>query len=146
MKEGVEMIVKQISAYVENTTGRLLPAVKALGDAGVNILAMTIADAEDYGILRCIVDDPDKAGAVLKENGFSAAVTEVIAVELEDRPGGLVRTLEVLSSSGISVDYLYSVVRSREGHALLVVKVSDAERAAQRLTQEGIRLVCRDDF
>ena len=91
------MLIKQMSVFVENTTGRLAQLTRVLGNDGIDIKASCIADTVDFGILRCIVDDPEEATRVLKEHGFTASITEVIAVELEDRPGGFADVLEILA-------------------------------------------------
>ena len=106
------MLIKQMSVFVENTTGRLAELTRVLGNDGIDIKASCIADTVDFGILRCIVDDPEEATKVLKENGFTASITEVIAVELEDRPGGFADVLEILAKEQIGVDYIYSTIRS----------------------------------
>ena len=140
------MLVKQMSVFVENTTGRLCELTKVLAQNDIDIKAMCIADTVDFGILRCIVDDPEKATAVLKSKGFTASITEVMAVELSDKPGGLASVLEILSSEGISVDYIYSTIRSRNGYALIVIKVADPEKAIKLLQDNGINLYCKEDF
>ena len=131
------MLVKQMSVFVENTTGRLCELTKVLAQNDIDIKAMCIADTVDFGILRCIVDDPEKATAVLKSKGFT---------ELNDKPGGLASVLEILSSEGISVDYIYSTIRSRNGYALIVIKVADPEKAIQLLQDNGISLFSKEDF
>lgn len=140
------MLVKQMSVFVENTTGRLCELTKVLAKNNIDIKAMCIADTIDFGILRCIVDDPEKATEVLKKSGFTASITEVLAVELNDKPGGLSHVLEILSSEGISVDYIYSTIRSRSGHALIVIKVTDSQKAIDLLNSKGVNLFCKRDF
>ena len=94
----------------------------------------------DFGILRCIVDDPEEATKVLKSNGFTASITEVIAVELADRPGGFADVLEVLAAEKIGVDYIYSTIRSKEGTAVIVLKVEDPQQAIDVLQKHDIKL------
>lgn len=134
------MLIKQMSVFVENTTGRLAELTRVLADDGIDIKASCIADTVDFGILRCIVDDPEEATRVLKENGFTASITEVIAVELEDRPGGFADVLEVLAKEKIGVDYIYSTVRSKEGAAVIVIKVEDPRKAVEVLEKHDIKL------
>lgn len=134
------MLIKQMSVFVENTTGRLADLTRVLADAGIDIKASCIADTVDFGILRCIVDDPEAATKVLKENGFTASITEVIAVELADRPGGFADVLEVLSAEKIGVDYIYSTIRSKEGTAIIVLKVEDPQQAINVLQKHNVKL------
>ncbi len=134
------MLIKQMSVFVENTTGRLADLTRALADAGIDIKASCIADTVDFGILRCIVDKPEKATKVLQEGGFTASITEVIAVELADRPGGFADVLEVLAAEKIGVDYIYSTIRSKEGTAIIVLKVEEPEKAVDVLQKNNVKL------
>ena len=140
------MYIKQILVFVENSTGRLSNFTKVLAENDVDMKALCIADTVDFGILRCIVDDPEKATRILNENGFTASITEVLAVEMKDIPGGLHSVLEVLSSKGIGVDYVYSIIRSREGYAVIVIKVAKPEEAGEVLKEAGIKLYCQHDL
>ena len=123
------MLMKQMSVFVENTTGRLSDLTGVLAQNNVDIIACTIADTVDFGILRCIVEDPEKATEILKEHGFTASITEVIAVSVEDRPGGLDKILKILAKAGIGVDYIYSTIRAVEGEATIIMKVEDPKKA-----------------
>ena len=134
------MLIKQMSVFVENTTGRLAQLTRVLGNDGIDIKASCIADTVDFGILRCIVDDPEEATRVLKEHGFTASITEVIAVELEDRPGGFADVLEILAKENIGVNYIYSTVRSQEGAAIIVLKVEDPQKAIDVLLSSNVKL------
>ncbi|MEG0829886.1 MAG: hypothetical protein RSD88_05275 [Anaerovoracaceae bacterium] len=140
------MIVKQMSVFVENTTGRLSELTEVLAKYEIDIKAMCIADTVDFGILRCIVSDADEATRELKKNGFTASITEVIAVELNDHPGGLDAVLKVLCKEDIAVDYIYSTIRSSKGKALIIIKVADPRRAIEVLTKAGVVLHCIDDL
>lgn len=134
------MLIKQMSVFVENTTGRLAQLTRVLGNAGIDIKASCIADTVDFGILRCIVDNPEEATKVLKEHGFTASITEVIAVELEDRPGGFADVLEILAKENIGVNYIYSTIRSKEGAAIIVLKVEDPQKAIDVLQSSDVKL------
>ena len=134
------MLIKQMSVFVENTTGRLAQLTRVLGNDGIDIKASCIADTVDFGILRCIVDDPEEATRVLKEHGFTASITEVIAVELEDRPGGFADVLEILAKENIGVNYIYSTSRSKEGAAIIVLKVEDPQKAIDVLLSNNVKL------
>ena len=134
------MLIKQMSVFVENTTGRLAQLTRVLGNDGIAIKASCIADTVDFGILRCIVDDPEEATRVLKEHGFTASITEVIAVELEDRPGGFADVLEILAKENIGVNYIYSTIRSKEGAAIIVLQVEDPQKAIDVLLSNNVKL------
>ena len=129
-----------MSVFVENTTGRLAQLTRVLGNDGIDIKASCIADTVDFGSLRCIVDDPEEATRVLKEHGFTASITEVIAVELEDRPGGFADVLEILAKENIGVNYIYSTIRSKEGAAIIVLKVEDPQKAIDVLLSNNVKL------
>ena len=129
-----------MSVFVQNTTGRLAQLTRVLGTDGIDIKASCIADTVDFGILRCIVDDPEEATRVLKEHGFTASITEVIAVELEDRPGGFADVLEILAKENIGVNYIYSTIRSKEGAAIIVLKVEDPQKAIDVLLSNNVKL------
>lgn len=123
------MLVKQMSVFVENTTGRLADLTGVLAENNIDIIACTIADTVDFGILRCIVEEPEKATEILKKHGFTASITEVVSVSLEDKPGGLDKVLRKLAAEDISVDYIYSTIRSEEGKAIIIMKVEDPKKA-----------------
>lgn len=134
------MLIKQMSVFVENTTGRLGELTRVLADDGIDIKAASIAETVDFGILRCIVDDPEEATKALKEKGFTASITEVIAVELADRPGGFAHVLEILAKEQIGVDYIYSTIRSKEGTAAIVMKAADPKAAIEILQKHDVKL------
>ena len=115
------MIVKQVSVFVENTVGRLAELTKILTDNDIDLKASTIAETVDFGILRCIVEDPEKTVKILTENGFSASISEVTGVSLEDKPGGLHKVLAALAEAGIAVNYIYSTIKSAEGKAIIMI-------------------------
>lgn len=135
------MFVKQISVFVENKKGRLYKMTKVLGDNGIDLIALSIADTTNFGILRCIVSDPQKAIAVLKENGFTASATEVLAVEVPDVPGGLASVLEILKDNEITVEYLYSFVRTHDDKALVLFRVEEPEKTIKVLSQSGVQVL-----
>lgn len=140
------MFVKQMSVFVENTTGRLADITQILADHNIDLMASTIAEAVDYGILRCIVAEPEEAAKVLKAKGFSASVTEVLAVSLENKPGGFNQVLKVLADAGISVGYIYSTIKSQEGEAVIMMKVADPQRAVEVLQANGVKLLAMGDL
>ncbi|MGI6664418.1 MAG: ACT domain-containing protein [Christensenellaceae bacterium] len=140
------MLIKQISVFLENRAGRLTELTKVLATHNIDIIAISIADTADFGILRCIVDDPAKAEEVLRANGFTASTTRVIAVELDDRPGGLSAVLEYLSEEGISIEYVYSFVRSKSDKALILFKVNDPDEALAILGKHNVNTLCLADI
>lgn len=140
------MMIKQISVFVENTTGRLAKLTKVLADKGIDLKAMTIAETVDFGILRCIVADPEYAISVLKENGFIASLGNVIAVSLENRPGGFSKVLTMLSDAGIAVEYIYSMIKSEDGEAVIMMKTADPEKAIELLKSNGVKLIGMSDI
>lgn len=121
------MIVKQVSVFLENKTGRLNEVTQILGDAGLNMSAFTIADTSDFGILRLIVSDPDKAKEILKKNKFSVQTTEVILVKSPNRPGGLAKMLNLLQKEDVFIEYMYAFSNS-EDTAVIVLRPTDIQK------------------
>ena len=139
------MLVKQVSIFVENTTGRLADVTRILADAGIDLKAATIADAADFGILRCIVEDADAAKKILNEKGFNASVSEVIAVSLDNKPGGFHRVLQILADEKVGVKYIYSTIKSAEGEAVIMMKAADNDKAIEVLKANDVKLVSIDE-
>ena len=140
------MSVKQISVFLENKKGRLADVTRILSREGVNIRALSLADTADFGVLRIIVNDPDKCLAALKSNSFVAQVTEVVAVEVEDRPGGLSRVLEILDADGINVEYMYAYVEKTKDNAIVICKIDERERALGVLAKSGISTLSAEEL
>lgn len=134
------MFIKQLSIFVENKVGRLQSIINALGENDINISALSIADTTDFGILRIIVDDPDKAKLVLKGLGVISKTTEVVAVYIDDRSGGLAAVLSLVSDAGIGIEYMYAFLGRTEGKALMVLKADDEVNLEKVLTENGIEL------
>ena len=132
------MSVKQISVFLENKKGRLAEVTKTLSHEKINIRALSLADTADFGVLRIIVDNPDRSVSVLKAHGFVAQVTEVIAVEVEDKPGGLSHILEVLDQDNVNVEYMYAYVEKSRDNAIVICRIDDRDRALQILEKNGI--------
>lgn len=135
------MYVKQISVFLENSKGSLAKITKALGEKGIDLIALSIADASQYGILRCIVPDVEKAMIALRDAGYSVRETNVLAVCVKDEPGGLAGLLDVLHQANISVEYLYSFVRSTGEYALVIFHLSDLARGEALLREHGVELL-----
>lgn len=140
------MAVKQVSIFIENETGRLAALTQLLADHGVDLNAATIAETGEYGILRCIVQNPEEMASILSDGGFMASVTEVLAVGIDNRPGGLNRVLQVLSGAGISVKYIYSTIQSIKGEAVIMMKTGDQDRAEKLLQSAGVNLCTMDEL
>lgn len=138
-------MVKQLTVFLENSPGRLAGLTRAIGNAGVNMRAMMVADTADFGVVRIICDRPDAAQEALESAGFGVSVTEVLAVEVPDRPGGLADILEVLGGVGVNVEYAYCFVEPSGDAAIDVFRVEDAERATSALTAAGMRVLGPDD-
>jgi len=135
------MKVEQISIFLENKSGRLADVAGVLAAAGINIRALSLADTTDFGILRLIVNDTEKAKQVLKENAFTVGKTEVLAVEVSDKPGGLAAILNVMKDNGINVEYMYAFVQKSGGHAIIIFRFDELEKAIATLQKAGIRIL-----
>lgn len=140
------MLIKQMSVFVENTAGRLADVTKLLSDNNIDIKAATIAEAVDFGILRCIVEDADIAAKILKVNGFIASTTDVLAIILEDTVGGLDKVLQILAEAGVNVNYIYSTIKAADGEAVIMMKVDDSDKAIEVMQAKGIKLLCINDI
>ncbi|AGI39565.1 acetolactate synthase [Thermoclostridium stercorarium subsp. thermolacticum DSM 2910] len=139
------MPIKQISIFLENKQGRLAEVTRILGDNGLDIRALSLADTADYGVLRLIVNDPDRAKKILTDNGFAVSVNDVIAIEIEDRPGGLAEVLAVLDKKGISIEYMYAFVNSKPNTAMVIFRVEDPESALEILKSEDVKIKSPDE-
>jgi hypothetical protein len=135
------MKVEQISIFLENKAGRLAEVTRVLANGAINIRALSLADTSDFGILRLIVNDHEEAKRILKDNGFTVARTEVVAVEVEDHPGGLNRILQVLSEAGINVEYMYAFVQQSGQNAVLIFRFDAIDTAVDALTRNGVRVI-----
>ena len=135
------MFVKQLSVFIENRSGRLAAACDALAENDINIVALSLADTADFGILRMIVTDPETAYGVFKEKGFTVIQNDVLAVEVEDRPGGLAELLDVLDDAGINVEYMYAFSTIRTTRAALIFRFEDNEGAVEALKGADVNVM-----
>lgn len=135
------MKIKQISVFLENKSGRLAAVTRLLAGRGINIRALSIADTSDFGILRLIVNDPDEAYRALKEAGFTVSLTEVLGVEMPDRPGGLSHILSLLEEADINIEYLYAFIGRGESGAMVIFRVEELDKAIAVLQQKGITVL-----
>ena len=135
------MQVEQISVFLENKSGRLSEVTAILTEAEVNIRALALADTSDFGVLRLLVDDTEKARQELKNNGFTVGKTNVVAVEVPDRPGGLHRILTLFYKANINVEYMYAFVRSSGDNAVMIFRIEKEEEAIHLLRENGVNVI-----
>ena len=133
-----------MSIFVENKIGNLAEVTKVLSDAGVSLHAISLADTKDFGVLRVIVDDSYLAATTLKEQGYIFSITKVLAVAINDEPGGLYRILTLLEESKINLEYLYDINTRKSDYAYLIFKVGNVEEAIEVLTKNKVRLLCQE--
>ena len=138
--------IKQLSLFVENRPGRMAKVSKTLSDAGVNIRAMTIAEAGDFGVIRMVVDDPEKGYKVLHDSGFTVSTTDVLAVEMKDTPGGLYEIVNTLGENNINVDYAYAFVTAKAQKAMLILRVDNIVKARQSLSAKGVKIATKEEL
>jgi hypothetical protein len=134
------MKVEQISVFLENKPGSLAEVTRILGESGVNIRALSLADTKDFGILRLIVNDNEKAREILGRKGLTVRKTEVVAVEVPDRPGGLAEILKVLSEADINVEYLYAFVQQSGENAIIIFRFDETDRAIEVLSKKQFKI------
>lgn len=132
------MQIKQISIFLENNAGRLAEVTKVIANAGVNIRAISIADTADFGILRIIADKPDAAMAALANAGFTARMTDVLAVEIPDEPGALAKVMELFKETGVNIEYLYASLEGCSEKAIVIFKVEDVEHGLKIVRDNGL--------
>jgi len=140
------MKITQISVSLENKKGRLHEAARLLGEAGIDIKTLTIAENEKFGVLRMIVDKPDEAVATLKAHNFVASITDIVAVEVDDHPGGLAKILKIFDENEINVEYMYAFVEKSADKAILVFRFDDIDKAIAVLVKNKIRVVGKKDI
>ncbi|MBN1686031.1 MAG: amino acid-binding protein [Spirochaetales bacterium] len=132
------MAIKQISVFLENVSGRLAEVTKILSDGGVNLRAITIADTADFGILRIVCDNPNRALEVLEKSDFTARETEVLAVEVADKPGGLSTIMEIFCRNGVNIEYLYTSLEKNRDRAAVIFKVEDVKLGQRIIKENGL--------
>ena len=140
------MTAVQISIFLENKSGRLAEGTHALADTGVNIRALSLAETIDYGVLRLIVDKPKEAKSALTEAGFTVTETEVIAVEMPDRPGGLAGVVDLITQRSLNIEYLYAFVGQRGQNAVVIFRIDDVSAALAALQEGGARILSSDEL
>ncbi len=139
------MRLEQISVFLENKSGRIADVTAVLAQAGINIRALSLADTSDFGILRLIVDNTPKAEAALKKNQLTVGKTDVVAVEVEDQPGGLHRIMDILCKADINVEYMYACINpDTRDKAVMIFRFEELEAAARLLEKNGIGIIQGD--
>ncbi|KPK44242.1 MAG: amino acid-binding protein [Nitrospira bacterium SM23_35] len=140
------MNVEQISIFLENKSGRLADVTSALSQGGINIRALYLADTADFGILRLIVNDTEKARLALKEQGFTVEKTKVVAIEVPDRPGGLSGILNTIKNEGINVEYMYAFVEKSGENAIVIFRFDEFEKSIEVLQKAGVRILSGEEL
>ncbi len=140
------MFVEQISIFIENTEGRLAEVTAILRDAKVNIRALSLADTTDFGVLRLIVNDNDKAEQALKKEGFTVGRTKVMAVEIDDEPGGLNKVLDPLCENEVNVEYMYAFANPQCKNAIMMFRFNDYDKALKILGQKNIKVFTKQEI
>lgn len=138
------MIIQQLSIFIENKSGRLFEVMKVLGDADINVSALSIADTSDYGIARLIVTEPNKAVDLLRAHAFSVQMTPVICCKLDDKPGELKRMLAGLTEDNISIEYMYAFSKSDD--ALIIIRTENCEQAIASLSKHHLEIMRASDI
>jgi len=140
------MNVTQLSVFMENKPGHLQNVLKILADQSINIITLTIAETSDFGILRMIVNDADKAKKVLHDARITCSTTEVLAIELDDKPGSLFRAIDIFSKNNLNIEYMYAFTEKRGDRAVMIFRFDDIEAAKKAMTQEGYQIVKKIDL
>ncbi|HPB68283.1 MAG TPA: ACT domain-containing protein [Candidatus Omnitrophota bacterium] len=140
------MKITQLSVFLENKKGRLYDVASALGGAGIDIKALIIAESGEFGVLRMVVSDPGRAVEVLKEHGLVASITDIVAVEVNDHPGGLAAVLKILDEYDINVEYMYAFVEKNTDKAVVVFRFDDLDKAIATLTKNHVRVLGKKDI
>jgi len=140
------MTVKQLSVFVENKPGKLMEALEALADSGIDLRAISLADTSDFGILRAIVNRPDHAYEVLSESGFLVKTNNVLAVVIGDKPGGLASVVRLLSEANVNIEYTYAFVAHSRDHAYVILRVDNNDEAVSILTKNGVTMLTEKEL
>ena len=140
------MTVKQLSVFVENKPGKLMEALEALAESGIDLRAIALADTSDFGILRAIVNKPDHAFEVLSESGFLVKTNNVLAVVIGDKPGGLASVVRLLSEGNVNIEYTYAFVAHSRDHAYVILRVDNNDEAVSILTKNEVTLLTEKEL
>jgi hypothetical protein len=140
------MKLHQLSVFLENKPGQLNMACKLLAQEKINIITLSLADTQQFGILRLIVKDWEKAQQVLQKNGITTKISEVIAIEVADHPGGLADILIAIESAGLNVDYMYAFAFGHEDKAILIFRFENPDLAVKQLQAKGVNVISNVDL
>ena len=140
------MSVKQISVFLENKKGALAEVTSFIASHGINLYALSIADSQDFGILRIITDNPDNAREMLKNEGYTVTATSVLAVEIDDTPGSMASILNVLTKADVIVEYTYAFIGKAANKAYMIFRVDNKEKANEALIESGISTIDQKDL
>ena len=140
------MTINQISVFLENKSGRIAEVTKVLAEAGINLRAMTIADTADFGILRIIANNYQKAREVLEANNFTTRVTRVLGIEVADEPGGLYKIMSLFKENGVNIEYLYATLEQKDGKSIVIFKVANVEQGLKIARENALVTISGDDF
>ncbi len=140
------MTVKQISVFLENKPGKLAEFTDVLSSNGIDLRALSLAEAADFGIVRIIVNDVYNASTVIKEAGYVFTITKVLAVEMTDEPGSLSRIIRILGDSDVNLEYMYAFTTRKKGTAYMILRVPDNQKATEVLLANDVRPVCQDEI
>lgn len=140
------MTTRQLSVFVENKPGRLAEITSVLAEEKVDIRAVSVSDTTDFGILRLILNDPDRGCEVLRQHGCTVSLTTVIIIRISDQPGGLAAPMKLLYENGISVEYMYAFLSKVQDNASVILRVSDSDRAVKLLSENGIHLISEEEI
>ena len=146
MMKDKNYITRQISVFIDNRPATLAEMTRALADRNINLRALSLAETRDFGTTRIIVADVDACVEVLKEAGYHFIETDVLAVEVADRPGGMADVLQCIASEQIGVEYAYAMIEKREGSAVIILRVDNTGKAIMALRKKNIRLLTREDI
>ncbi len=139
------MIIKQLSIFVENSTGKLSEIADILADNNINLHALTLADTENFGVLRLITDEPERTKAVLKSSGISATLTDVLAVEIKDEAGGLASLIKLIDHEHLNIEYLYTFVEKTQNRAISIIRIEKIVTAIETLVTHGWKVLKAED-
>lgn len=140
------MFIKQISVFIENRSGRLAELAQVLAENKIDLLALAVADTTNFGLLRLVVNDTEKAAAALRSAGYTDKTTDVIAVAVPDAPGGMARVLEMLHKEGIAIEYMYSLVRRVGEQAVLILRLDDPDRGVALFEKNGVKMLSQAEL
>ena len=135
------MRITQISVFLENRKGRLYDVCSLLGENNINIMALTIAETENFGVLRIVVNKPEEAIKLLKEKGFAANITDVVIAEVEDKPGGLAKVLKILNDNNINIEYMHALLGKQADKSFMVFRFDNPDQAIKVLLNNKINII-----